>query len=35
VAARVAQLWDAVAQDGNPGLPQMREAYEGLIAESP
>ena len=35
VAARVAQLWDAVAQDGHPGLPQMREAYEGLIAESP
>ncbi|MFJ7217692.1 alpha/beta hydrolase fold domain-containing protein [Amycolatopsis sp. NPDC098790] len=35
VAARVAQLWDGVAEDGKPGLPQMREAYEALNAQFP
>lgn len=35
VAARVAQLWDSVADDGQPGLPQMREAYEALNAQFP
>ncbi|MEV6608504.1 alpha/beta hydrolase fold domain-containing protein [Kutzneria sp. NPDC051319] len=35
VAARVAQLWDSVAEDGQPGLPQMREAYEALNAQFP
>ncbi|MBE8522515.1 alpha/beta hydrolase fold domain-containing protein [Amycolatopsis sp. H6(2020)] len=35
IAARVAQLWDEVADDGNTGLPQMREAYEALHAQFP
>ncbi|MEV6639098.1 alpha/beta hydrolase fold domain-containing protein [Amycolatopsis sp. NPDC051371] len=35
VAARVAQLWDAVAEDGKTGLHPMREAYEALNAQFP